>query len=138
MENLGKRLGTTDVSITNRIQEMEGRISDVEDAIAPSVLCLTPPLGTPCSVQWLAVSICLCICQALAEPLRRRLYQTPVSMHFLASTIVSAFGDCIWDGSPRGSLWMAFPSDSAPHFVSIFLPISILLPLLRRTEVSAL
>ena len=27
------------------------------------------------------------------------LYQVPVSMHFLASTIVSAFGDCIWDGS---------------------------------------
>jgi hypothetical protein len=31
-------------------------------------------LGTLCSVQWLAVSICLCICQALAEPLRKQLY----------------------------------------------------------------
>jgi hypothetical protein len=40
------------------------------------------------------VSICLCICQALAEPLRRQLYQAPVSMHFLASTIVSGFGVC--------------------------------------------
>jgi hypothetical protein len=64
------------------------------------VLFLNPPLGTPCSVQWLAMSICLCICEALAEPLRRQLHQAPVSMDFLASTIVSAIGDCIWDGSP--------------------------------------
>jgi len=40
---------------------------------------LTPPLGTLCSVQWLAVSIRLCICQPLAEPLWRQLYQAPVS-----------------------------------------------------------
>ena len=38
----------------------------------PSVLSLTPLLGTPCSVQWLAVSIHLCICKALTEPLRRQ------------------------------------------------------------------
>ena len=25
-------------------------------------------------------------------------------MHFLASTKVSAFGDCIWDGSPGGTV----------------------------------
>jgi hypothetical protein len=31
------------------------------------------------------------LCQALAEPLRRQLYQAPVSMHFLATIIVSAF-----------------------------------------------
>ena len=49
---------------------------------APSVLPLTPPLGTLHSLQWLALSIYLCICQALAEPLRRQLYQAPVSMHF--------------------------------------------------------
>jgi len=52
---------------------------------APSVLSQTPPLGPPFSVQRLAVSISLYICQALAEPLRRKLYQVPVSMHFLAS-----------------------------------------------------
>jgi hypothetical protein len=69
---------------------------------APSVLSLTPLLGMPCSVQWLAVSIHLCICQALAEPLRRQLYQAPVSKHFLASTVVSRFGNCIWDESPGG------------------------------------
>jgi hypothetical protein len=30
-----------------------------------SVLSLIPPMGTLCSVQWLAVSIYICICQAL-------------------------------------------------------------------------
>jgi hypothetical protein len=51
-----------------------------------SVLFLTPPQGTPlatsCSVQRLALNIHLCICQALAEPLRRQLCQAPVSIHF--------------------------------------------------------
>ena len=40
---------------------------------APTVLPLTPPQGTLCSVQWLAVSICLCIGQVLTKPLRRQL-----------------------------------------------------------------
>jgi hypothetical protein len=71
---------------------------------APSVLSLTPLSGILCSVQWLAASIHICIGKALAEPLRRQLYQAPVSKHFLASTIVSAFGDCIWDGSPGGAV----------------------------------
>jgi hypothetical protein len=40
---------------------------------------------------------------------------------------------------PRwGSLWMAFPSVSAPYFVCIFAPVSILFPLLRRTDTSTL
>ena len=98
-------------------------------ASAPWVLSLVPPLGTLCLVQWLAESIHLCICQALAEPIRRQTYQAPVSMHFLASTIVSRFGDCIWDGSPG---WTVY----APHFVSVFLPVRILFPLLRSTEAS--
>jgi hypothetical protein len=56
---------------------------------APWVLCLAPPLGTLCSVQWFAVSIHLYICQALVEPLRRQLYQAlllfpPPSMVSLA------------------------------------------------------
>jgi hypothetical protein len=61
-------------------------------------------MGTPCSAQWLAASICLCTCQVLAEPLRRQLYQAPVSMNFLESTIVSVFGDYIWDESPGGAV----------------------------------
>jgi hypothetical protein len=50
---------------------------------------------TLCSVHWLAVSIHFCICQALAEPLKRQLYQAPVSKQLLASKIVSGFGNCI-------------------------------------------
>jgi hypothetical protein len=33
MENLGKRTVNRDVSITNRIQQMEARLSGVEDTI---------------------------------------------------------------------------------------------------------
>ena len=50
------------------------------------------------------VGICLCICQALAESLRRQLYQAPDSKNFLASAIVFRFGDRIWDGSPGGTV----------------------------------
>jgi hypothetical protein len=60
-------------------------------------------LGTPYSIWWIAESIHLCICQVLVEPLRRQLYQAPVSKHLLTSTIVSRFGDCIWVGSPGGA-----------------------------------
>jgi hypothetical protein len=76
----------------------------VENPSASSVLSLTPPLGTPCSVQWLAASIPICIGQALTEPLRRQLCQAPVSKHFLASTKGSEFRVCIWDGSPGGAV----------------------------------
>jgi len=80
----------------------------VANPSAPSVLSLSPPLGTPCSGQWLALSIHLCICQALAEPLRRQLYQAPVRKH-LASTI-SVWVWCLYMGWIPwwGSLWMAF------------------------------
>jgi hypothetical protein len=71
---------------------------------APSVLSLITPLGTLCSVQWLAASICFFICVVLAGPLRRQLYQAPFSKHFLVSTIVSGLGDCIWDKSPSGTV----------------------------------
>jgi hypothetical protein len=106
---------------------------------APPVLSLTPPLGTPCSVQWPAVSIHFGICQVLAEPLRRQLYQVPVSKNFLAFTIVSEFGVCIRNEPPRwGSLWITFPSVSAPHFVSVFPTVSTLFPVQRKTEASTL
>ena len=45
---------------------------------------MTPSLGTLCSVQWMTMSINFCLCQALAEPPRRQLYQVPVSRHLLA------------------------------------------------------
>ena len=95
--------------------------------------------GDPVLVQWMTVSIHFCICQALTKPLRRKLYQASVSKHLLASTIVSGFGVCVWDGSlSGGSLWMAFPSFSALHFVSVSPPMGIVIPLLRGTEVSTL
>jgi hypothetical protein len=70
----------------------------------PLVLSSTPPLRIPQSVQCVAVRIRLCICQALVELLRRQPYQALLSKHWLASTIVSWFGDCIWDGSPGGAV----------------------------------
>ena len=66
---------------------------------APSVRSLCLALGTPCSVQWLGARFSFCICQTLAQPLRRQLYWPPVIMQFLESTIVFAFGDCIRDKS---------------------------------------
>jgi hypothetical protein len=87
---------------------------------APSVPSLTPPLGTLCSVQWLAVSICLCICHSLVQPPRRQLYQASVSKH-LAPMIVSGFGDCIWEQSPSGAV-SGWPSlHSLLHTLSLCL-----------------
>ena len=45
-----------------------------------------------------------CIGQALAELLRRQLYEAPVSKCFLESAIVSGFGVCRWDGSIDGAV----------------------------------
>ena len=70
----------------------------------PSVLPLTPPLGSLCSVRWLTSSIRICIGQDLAESLSRQLYQALVSKHFLASAILSGFGGCMWDGSWGGAV----------------------------------
>jgi len=72
---------------------------ELQISSAPSVLALISPLGSPCSVCCLAVYILICIGSALAEPLRGQLYQAPVSMHFLASAIMSGFGVCRCDGS---------------------------------------
>ena len=88
---------------------------------ALSDLSVTCTLGTPCSVQWLAASICLCICQALAESLRRQLYQAPVSKHFLASTIVSGFGNSIWNGSPGRAVSRWPFLQSLLHTLSLYL-----------------
>ena len=57
----------------------------------PWELSLAPSLGTLCSVQWMSVSIHFCIRQALTDPLRRQLYQSPVPKLLLASAIVSGF-----------------------------------------------
>jgi hypothetical protein len=59
---------------------------------APWVLFLYLPLGTLHSVQWLAESIHLCICQVLAEPLRRQLYQAPTQVLILLLPYPSSLG----------------------------------------------
>ena len=92
----------------------------LQTPFAPSLLSLSPPLGTLWSVQWLASSIHLCICQALEEALRRELYQAPVSVHFLALTIGPEFVDCLWDASPGGAVSGWHLLKSAPPFVSAF------------------
>jgi hypothetical protein len=91
----------------------------------PLVPSPNPLSRTLHSVQWLAVSICLCICQALAEPLKRQPYQASVSKHFLASAITSRFWDCIWDGSPGGAVsgWLFCQSlihTLSPYFLTYF------------------
>jgi hypothetical protein len=108
------------------------------DHLLQSLLGLTPPLGFPCLDRWLVASTYIYIDQGLAEPLRRWLYQAPVSKQFLASTIVFRFGVCMWD-TPSGALsFMVFLSVSTPPFVTIFPPLSILFSLKRRTESSTL
>jgi hypothetical protein len=65
----------------------------LQTPLAPSVLLLTT-LWSPSSVQYLA-----------AEPLRRELYQAHISKHFLALTIMTGFGGCIWNGSSGGKVF---------------------------------
>jgi hypothetical protein len=47
---------------------------DLQTPSALWVLFLAPSLGTLCSVPWMAVSIHVCVCQALAEPLRTKVW----------------------------------------------------------------
>ena len=111
----------------------------LQTPLAPSVPSPTPTSGTLCSVQWLAVSICLHICQALEEPLRRQPY--------ISSCLQALLGICngvqVWQlymgWIPRwGTLWMIFLLVFVPWVVSIFHQVSILFPLIRSTEASTL
>jgi hypothetical protein len=95
-------------------------------------------IGDPMISPMLVASIHFCICQTLAEPLRRQLYQAPVSKHFLASTTVSGFGNCMWDGSPGEGVSKWSFLQSLLHTVSVSPPMSILFHLLRRTKVLTL
>jgi len=64
--------------------------------------------------------------------------EAPVSMHFLASAILSGFGDCIRDWIPQ--VWQSLDSLSFSLCSTHCLHISscILFPLLRRTDASTL
>ena len=70
----------------------------------PSVVFLFPLLGIPRLVQWMAVSIHLCICKHLAGTLKRELFQAPCSMYFLTYIIVSVFSKCTWDKYTGGTV----------------------------------
>jgi hypothetical protein len=87
----------------------------------------------------MTVSIHFCTCQALAELLRRPIYQVPVRKILLASAIVSGFGGCLWDGSPGEAVsgW-SFLSVSVSNFVSVTPSMGILFPLLRKIKVSTI
>jgi hypothetical protein len=79
------------------------------------------------------------ISQELAELLRRQLYQAPVTKLLLASTIVSGFGGCIWDGSPDAAVSGWSFLQSLLHTLCLLTPsMGILYPILRRMEVSTL
>ena len=73
--------------------------------------------------------------QSLSENSYIRLLPATTSWHpQQCLSFVSIYGMI----SRWGSIWMAFISVSIPHFVSIFAHVSILVPLLRRTEAPTL
>jgi len=97
---------------------------------ALSVLSLILRMGVPFSVQWFAAGICLCIWHVPAVSRMRDLNLITVSMHFLASSILSSFGGYIchmW-----GRLWMADPSVSGLNFASLSLLMDIFVPLSKE------
>ena len=90
---------------------------------ALSVLFLSPPLGTPCSVQWLATSICLCTCQALLEPLRRQLLsgscqQALLYVYYSFLGLVSVYGMDPQVGQSLDGLSISFCSTLCLHISS--------------------
>jgi len=105
---------------------------------APSIHSLTPPMGTPFSVQWLAASILLLFlsCSDWASK------QTAICcqyVHGISNIVWDRWYVCIWTGSPCGvsSEWPFL--QSLLQILSPFLLLWIFLfPFLRRTEASTL
>ena len=88
---------------------------------APSVFPLTLPCGSQCSVRWLALQASTSVLVRLWQSLSGDSYTRPLS----ASTSWhqnSVWVCCLQMGWIHrwGSLWMAFPSVSAPLFVPAF------------------
>jgi hypothetical protein len=97
-------------------------LTELQTPSAPSILSLTPHWGPH------AQSMIGCEHLPLYWSGSGRASQDPVSKHFLASPIVSGFGVYIWDGSP-GEAVSGWPFlQSAPHFVYVFPPVTILFP----------
>ena len=100
-----------------------------------AVLTLTHSLGSWCSIQWLTMSIYLCICKALAGWLRRQSYQFPVNKHFVVSKIISGLVTVYGMNSQVGQ------SLDCLSFSTLYLHIcscEYFIPLLRRTEAPTL
>ena len=103
----------------------------------PSVLSPTPQLGTPklnpivdCKLPPLYLSGSGITSQE--SPISGSCQQALPGIH---SNIQDWWLYIGW--IPRwGTLWMAFPSGSASHFISLFAPLSILFTLLKSTEES--
>ena len=99
----------SETSVLHRTKGLPSHWCQIKPLQLPQSFPLFPAFRSLCSVQYLALSICICIGQDLVEPQRRKLYQAPVSKHILASAIVSRFGVCMWDGSPVGTVsWWPF------------------------------
>ena len=109
----------------------------MQTPLSPSFLSLIPPLETSCSVQWLAVSICLC--PPLYFPGSERAPQETTISGSCQKALLGISNTvsfwCLYMGwiPSWGSLWMAFPSVSVPRFVSVFPPVSILFPFPKWT-----
>jgi len=102
-------------------------LTGLQGTSSPLILSLSSPKGTLFSVQWLAGRTSLGICHDLEEPLRRQLYQAPVSMQLLASAILFRFGGCMYaNWIPRWyRLRMAIPPISALTLIFISCPLNI-------------
>ena len=82
---------------------------------------------------WVSPSVFVRLWQNLSETAISGFYQQALPSIHNSIPVWQLYMGWIprWD-----SLWMAFPSLSALHFVPVFLPVSILFPLLRSTKAS--
>jgi hypothetical protein len=105
---------------------------------APWILSLAPSLGTLCSFQWMTVSIHFCICQALAKPLRRQIYQAPVS-NSCWHPQYCLFWEVVYGIYPLvGQSLDGHSFSLCSELVSVTPSMGILFFLLRKMEVSTL
>jgi len=95
---------------------------------ALSILSHTSPTGTPFQFNGFLLPFTL-YCHILVKPLKRQIYQGPVSIHLLASSILSRFGG---RGSERTFLQCLI------QIMPPYLLLEIFFSLLRKTEESAL
>ena len=65
----------------------------LQTSSTPSFLSITPLLGTPWSVQWLAVTIHLCICQALSSMASQ---ETAISGSCQQALLGTHNSVCVW------------------------------------------